>query len=254
MDSPSIPKRRWLFRFGKRLKFGIDALIAAQSKVGNPPVFAAELFPWVDLLERNCSVIRAEVDALLTKRETIPTFHDVSPDQRLISHGQQWRSFFLWGVGYRAEANCQRCPQTAAVLENIPGLVTAFFSILAPAAHIPAHAGLTKQIVNCHLPLIVPQAALPGTNGCRMRVDNQIVHWQSGKCVVFDDTYMHEVWNETAETRVVLLLQVKRPVRQPARMLGDFFLWAVRRTGYVQEARRNIEKWESAQQMLEKAR
>ena len=39
--------------------------------------------------------------------------------------------------------------------------------------------------------------------------------WREGKSLVFDDTYEHEAWNETDATRVVLFLDVVRPLRQP---------------------------------------
>ena len=245
-------KRGRLFQAGKRLRRWVNRIIATHSKVGDPPVFAPELFPWVPVLEQGWPAIKADLEALLAKPDAIPTFHAVSPDQKRISHGTQWRSFFLWGFGYRITGNCERCPDTAAVLEQIPGLVTAFFSILAPGAHIPPHRGVTKRIVNCHLALMVPRQASQPEDRCRMLVDDQVVTWEPGKCVVFDDTYQHAVWNPTQEMRVVLLLQVKRPIRQPGRFLGDLFLWLVRRSPYVQDARRNLARWENAQHKLEK--
>ncbi len=228
-----------------------DRVMTAQSLVGSPPVFEDGVFPWTAWVERNWRDIRAEVEVLLQDRARIPTFHGVSPDQYRISTGVQWRSFFLWGMGYKAPANCARCPKTAKVLDNIPGLTTAFFSILAPGTHIPRHAGVTRRLLNCHLALIVPERPLEGTEGCRMEVDDQTVRWREGSCVVFDDTYQHEVWNDTAETRVVLLMQFKRPLRLPARLLGDFFLSLIRLSPYVRDARRNIENWERAYQRIE---
>ena len=169
-------------------------------------------------------------------------------DQRRIAD-DRWRSFFLWGFGYKVEANARRCPQTAEILSQMPDLVTAFFSILEPGVHIPRHRGVSKRIINFHLALKVPS----GVGDCRIAVDDQIVRWQEGKCIVFDDTYFHEVWNDTQERRVVLLLQFKRPIRQPGKFLGDLFLALVRLSPYVQEARRNIAAWENAQQQMEKS-
>ncbi len=223
----------------------------AQSLVGNPPVFEEGLFPWTAWVEQNWRDIRAEVDLLLQDRARIPTFHAVSPDQYRISSGEQWRSFFLWGMGYKVPTNCARCPKTTWVLESIPGLTTAFFSILAPGTHIPRHRGVTRRLLNCHLALIVPERPIDGTAGCRMMVENETVRWREGSCVVFDDTYPHEVWNDTAETRVVLLVQFKRPLRQPARLVGDLFLNLVRLSPYVRDARRNIADWERAYQQIE---
>jgi beta-hydroxylase len=245
-------KRGPLFKMVKRLRLWLNRVLAAHSEVGNPAVFDSGAFPWIGELERHWPAIRAEVEALLGNRDEIPTFHNVSPDQYKISKGDQWRSFFLWGFGYSVAANCARCPQTTWALECVPGLTTAFFSILAPGTHIPRHHGVSKRLINCHLALIVPQRPRPGTSGCRIAVDDKILRWEEGKCLVFDDTFPHEVWNDTDETRVVLFLQFKRPLRQPGRVLGDLFLTAVRYSPYVQEARRNINAWEAAQQRIER--
>ena len=74
--------------------------------------------------------------------------------------------------------------------------------------HIKAHRGSYKGVLRCHLGLIVPE---PRTN-VRMRVGDKMIYWEEGKCVIFDDTHKHEVWNETNGIRVVLLLDFCRPL------------------------------------------
>ena len=64
--------------------------------------------------------------------------------------------------------------------------------------------------------------------------------------LVFDDTYRHEVWNDTGAARVVLLVQFERPLRQPGKFFADFFMGFVRRSAFVQEARDNIVSWNAA--------
>jgi beta-hydroxylase len=49
----------------------------------------------------------------------------------------------------------------------------------------------------------------------------------------------------------VLLIQFKRPLRLPGRLLGDLFLGAVKRSPFVQEARRNLAAWDDAQKLLD---
>lgn len=150
-------------------------------------------------------------------------------------------SFFLWGYGYRIDDNANLCPRTTALVESIPGLNTAFFSILAPGTRIPPHRGVSKGLITCHLGLVVPD-----DGDVRMRVGDRIVRWSEGETLVFDDSYDHEVWNDSARTRVVLLIQFARPLRQPGRMFADLFLGIVRRSAFVQEARSNLARWNAA--------
>ena len=238
--------RPLVIRFGKHLRGFFDRLIAAGSLVPTDPVLDVRAFPWTQALRDDWQVIRDEALAVALRGEAAPSLATISPDHRAIAEVGKWRSFFLWGYGYRIDANADRCPRTAALVERIPGLNSAFFSILAPGAHIPAHRGVTKGLITCHLGLFVPR-----DGDVRMRVHDRVVRWAEGETLVFDDTYQHEVWNDTAATRVVLLIQFERPLRQPARWIADTFLGVVKRSAFVQEARENIDRWNAAVKQLD---
>ena len=149
------------------------------------------------LLREHWEAIRDEARAVALVGNAAPSLATISPDHRAIAEVNKWRSFFLWGYGYPIHDNLARCPRTAQVVASIPGLNSAFFSILAPGTHIPDHRGVTKGLITCHLGLIVPR-----DGDVRMRVHDRIVRWAEGETLVFDDTYQHEVWNETNGVRL----------------------------------------------------
>ncbi|MGL5078248.1 MAG: aspartyl/asparaginyl beta-hydroxylase domain-containing protein, partial [Waterburya sp.] len=122
----------------------------------------------------------------------------------------------------------------------IPGLKTAFFSILLPDKHIPEHRGPYKGVLRCHLPLKVPQAK----EQCGIRVAQEIRHWEEGKCLVFDDSYPHEAWNKTDEIRVVLFLDIVRPTIFPASLLNHFLLNLIRWSPFIKDAQKNQNQWD----------
>lgn len=244
---PALSDR--LFRIGKRLRHRVSAVVAESSKVGDAPLYDPAIFPWIATLEGQWPAIRAELQAVLAHEAAIPPLADISPDHRRIAPPGKWKSFFLHGYGYRLEENLRRCPATAAAVAAVPGLNSAFFSILAPGAHIPRHRGVTKAILTAHLGLVVPRAA----QRCRMQVADQIVHWQEGETLVFDDTFHHEVWNETREWRAVLLIQFRRPVGLLGKIAGGLFLFGVKRSRFVQDARAELGRWEGAMRRLERA-
>lgn len=240
-------KRPLLIRAGKRMRGFFDRIIGASSLVSNAPVLNVRDFAWTQLLRDNWEAIRDEALATaLAREDAAPSLARISPDHRAIAPVDKWRSFFLWGYGYRIEENLDRCPVTRSVVAQIPELNSAFFSILAPGTHIPAHRGVTKGLLTCHLGLIVPRGG-----DVRMRVKNRIVRWAEGETLMFDDTYDHEVWNDAGATRVVLLIQVRRPLRQPGKWVADAFLGIVRRSAFVQEARANVMRWNQAMKALD---
>ena len=238
--------RPLIVRLGKHLRGVFDRLIASSSQAANDPVLDVRDFPWTAALRDNWQAIRDEVVAVALRRDAAPSLATISPDHRAIAEVDMWRSFFLWGYGYPVDENLVRCPATAKVVGQVPGLNSAFFSILAPGTHIPDHRGVTKALITCHLGLIVPR-----DGDVRMRVDDRIVRWAEGETLVFDDTYNHEVWNDTDGTRVVLLVQFGRPLRQPGKWIADMFMRLVRRSAFVQEARDNVLRWNAAMKQMD---
>jgi beta-hydroxylase len=244
-EAAAKAKRPFIVRYGKHLRGLFDWLIAGSSLVPNDPVLDVRDFAWTEHLRANWQAIRDEAIAVALDRNA-PSLASISPDHRAIAPVDMWRSYFLWGYGYCVEENLAACPVTTATVARIPDLNSAFFSILAPGTHIPAHRGVTKGLITCHLGLIVPR-----DGDVRMRVDDRIVRWAEGETLVFDDTYNHEVWNDTANTRVVLLIQVKRPLRHPGKWIADTFFSIIRRSAFVQEARDNVMAWNAAMNQLD---
>lgn len=245
-------RRRLVKTTGRRIIKRVADLMVRQSLVADRPVHNAGDYPFIAPIEADWRKIRAELDALLKHRASLPAFHEISPDQQYISHGDHWKVFILFGFGVASERNCARCPETAKLLRSVPGLQSAWFSILAPRYHIPEHRGVTKSLLRTHLGLIIPTER----DNCRMRVGDQIVRWEPGKCIVFDDFFRHEVWNDTNEERVVLIFDFERPMRMVGRIVNKILLWGIKRSAYFKDAERNLKNWderlESAVQTADK--
>lgn len=180
------------------------------------PFYDRALFPWLETLEAATPVIRAELDALLAD-----SFDDFAPyiaypkgapvnQWGELNHSRKWTSLWLWKDGVREDLVCERCPQTAALLESLPmcrqdGFApTAVFSALQPHTHIPAHTGSSNVRLLTHLPLILPGPA-------RFRVGNTVRDWEMGQAWVFDDTIEHEAWNDADQMRVILIFDIWNP-------------------------------------------
>lgn len=234
-------------RFWRKIKKPSHKIIQAieratvrYSAVGDKTFFDTEDFPWTKDLEANWQVIRAELDEVLKERELLPHFYEISRDQYKLSGDDLWKTYFLYGFGYKSEVNCAKCPETTRLMEQIPGMKTAMFSILAPGKHIPAHRGPYKGVLRCHLGLQVPEPKAQ----CRIRVDNDIRHWEEGRCMVFDDTFEHEVWNDTDGQRVVLFIDIVRPFRQPVKAINQAVIKVIQWSPFVQNGKKNQRAWE----------
>jgi aspartyl/asparaginyl beta-hydroxylase (cupin superfamily) len=203
------------------------------SAVSCDPFLDPAEFGWTQLLEDHYPAIRAEAEQVLRVRDALPNFQDIAPESLQITDDDQWKTF--WFVGYDVwdDPSCLRCPVTAAVLRAIPGLTTGFFSILGPGKRLPPHYGPYRGVLRHHLALLVPEPR----EKAGIRVGDQVRHWEEGRSLVFDDTYEHEAWNDTDGERVVLFLDIKRPLRPPMNAVNSTIIKAVSRSPFVKKAR-----------------
>ena len=153
-------------------------------------------YPFTNLLESAYPQIREELDRLPLDR--------FKPWYEKDLYTNLWLVYGFYAFGKKLEANCEPCPNTVAALEMIPDLVTAGFSVLLPGTHIKPHRGYTGAVLRCHLGLQVPEA-----EKCVLKVHGVERSWQEGKCLIFDDTSIHEAWNNGQKPRIVLLLDFK---------------------------------------------
>lgn len=183
--------------------------------------FESEEFPWVADVESEWMAIRKELEPLMQRREEIPNFQDYSEGQRALTQDDQWKTFFFYAFGNKEKENCARCPETVRILDKIPGMNTAMFSILGPGKHIPPHRGPYKGVLRYHLGLIIPKP----DGSCRIRVGSDVRPWKEGKSLIFDDSHEHEVWNDSDSYRVVLFVNFVRPTIFPLSAVNQSILW-----------------------------
>jgi beta-hydroxylase len=216
--------------------------VARRSVHGDHPFFEPACFDWIPDVEAQWKTIRAELDSVLA-REAIPQFGEISPDQAHLAEQGKWKTFFFRAYGVNLSENETRCPETARILKTIPGMQTAFFSIHAPKMHVDPHCGPYGGVLRYHLGLKVPQ---PHTD-CRIRVDSEIRSWQEGRSLVFDDTYEHEVWNDSARERVILFVDFERPLGPVLRVVNRFFIKVIAMSPLVQDGIKRYEEWKKTQ-------
>ncbi|MEP6484683.1 MAG: aspartyl/asparaginyl beta-hydroxylase domain-containing protein [Rudaea sp.] len=176
--------------------------------------FARELFPWYGTLEDNTAVIKNELVALLGEQGNFEPFLDIpTPElvpQYLGGEKPNWDALFFYRHGRRYDENCARCPETTRIIESLPLVRIAehapeiCFSILTPGTHILPHHGSTNTRLVTHLPLLVPP-------DCALTVGGERHVWEEGRCITFDDTFEHEAWNRSNQTRAVLIVDVWNP-------------------------------------------
>ena len=154
-------------------------------------------------------------------------------------HDGQWDWHSYIQNGKRSSSFQSHCPKTSKIIDEIGSqhlfanvddssgnnpFGFCFFSTLSGKSKIRPHFGPMNLRLRIHLPLIVPCTSFPDrttttkkpaeTNDrilCGLRVGTQTRQWIPGKAIVLDDSYEHEVWNDTESPRVILLVDIWHP-------------------------------------------
>jgi aspartate beta-hydroxylase len=133
-------------------------------------------------------------------------------EEPLVASGA-WELAMFHEGGMRYDATCRRFPRTAAILDDAPEEIrqagVVMLSWLKPGTYIVPHCGFSNARLRIHLPLRPAQEAT-------MRVGDRTLTWQYGRCLVFDDSFEHEVRHEGDKPRLVLLLDIFHPALSAA--------------------------------------
>jgi beta-hydroxylase len=111
-------------------------------------------------------------------------------------------------------------PNLVRILKGVPQIQTCAVSVLQDGVHIPIHVGYYKGIMRYMIPIIVPK----DRENVFLCVNEIKYCWTEGVGVLWDDTYPHKVYNNTDEIRVVIYMDVVRPLRWGLNRLNLFIL------------------------------
>jgi aspartate beta-hydroxylase/beta-hydroxylase len=188
----------------------------------------ARTAPALESIAAHYDEILAELTPLLAAREALPRYHEVDPFERGISIGpdpdRDWRIFLLYAMGEVPAIARLRCPKTLDAILRVPDLFQAMFSVLDPGKSVPPHSGPYRGYLRYHLGLVVPKIDPP-----TLRVKDLRYSWRERESILFDDSWDHEVINTSPEMRVVLIIDILRPLPAiPARINRLISDWIIR--------------------------
>ncbi len=186
-----------------------NALMYLFSAVPNTPVQDVNNFPELLKVRENWEMIRDEAKRLyeaghIQKSEK----HNDLAFNTFFKRG--WKRFYLKWYGDVHPSAVELCPKTVELVKSIPTINAALFALLSPRSKLGEHRDPFAGSLRYHLGLMTPNSDL-----CRIYIDGTPYAWRDGKDILFDETFIHSVNNDTDETRVILFCDVARPMRTP---------------------------------------
>lgn len=194
-----------------------NALIYLFSAAPNQPIQDLQDFPDLAPLKQNWQTIRDEAWKLYEGGhiQTAKTYNDVAFNT-LFRRG--WKRFYLKWYGDIFPSARRLCPKTVELVRAIPSVNAALFAFMSRQSTLGEHRDPFAGSLRYHLGLITPNS-----DRCRIYVDGTPYAWRDGEAVVFDETYIHSVTNDTDQDRIILFCDVSRPICNPlVRALNRF--------------------------------
>jgi aspartyl/asparaginyl beta-hydroxylase (cupin superfamily) len=178
-----------------------------------PEIAVFDHLDWFESLEKHWETIRNEFFAVSHDIIGKPYVHaaaTLGPVWNSLKGSTRWRSIHLYQEGQPVKDIIRKFPKTCEALAEAPLVLMdgapleVFFSVLEPGTQIPPHFGLANCRLTCHLPLVIPDE-------CGIRVNSIDYHWTEGEVFAFDDSFRHEAWNNSTQTRIVLIFETWAP-------------------------------------------
>jgi len=181
--------------------------------------WSPEEFPWCQLIESAFAAIKEELIDLTGELNSWPRVggdhRETGKEDGTVLRSGTWQEIVLFGRG----GDVSLAPRTCALLEHhIPDAIDLcnkhageiIFSALGPHTHISPHCAATNIRLTGHLGMIIPVCS-NSVRKCQIRVGSEWRSWQEGRFLFFDDSFEHEVVNDTDSVRVVLLIRFWHP-------------------------------------------
>jgi len=209
----------------------INCLFYAFSKEKASAYISVEKFPELKVLQDNWQIIRDEAISLNNEAH-IKASADLDDLGFNSFFRTGWKRFYLKWYGANLKSAEQLCPKTLQLLNQLPSVKGAMFTMLPPGSRLGKHRDPYAGSLRYHLGLVTPNS-----DDCYISVDGQNYSWRDGEAVMFDETYIHHAENKTDQNRIILFLDVKRPVNF---FLVDFINEIFSRVVVAASATKNI--------------
>jgi beta-hydroxylase len=183
-----------------------NVLLYMFSGVPNKPVLPVETFPELRKISDNWQTIREEAVRLFDEgRIRSATANNDWGFYSFFKSG--WKRFYLkWYDDVLPSAQAL-CPKTVALVQSIPSIKGAMFTVLPAGAKLGGHRDPFAGSLRYHLGLVTPNS-----EACRIVVDGVPCSYYDGKGFVFDETFIHWAENRTDTNRIIFFCDVERPM------------------------------------------
>lgn len=195
----------------------VNFILTYSSKGRQTAVLETKTVPGLDVIKENYHIIRDEAQALLDAGvfQRPPSVDE--PGFNTFEKGG-WRKYTLkWFANECRDAAVEMCPRTCSLLDKVPAIQSAMFTVLPPDGKVGRHHDPIASSLRYHVGLVTPNS-----DQCALVLDGKRYPLHDGEELLFDQTFLHSAVNQTDQIRVILSCDVeKTQLRGVARRLAN---------------------------------
>ncbi|MBL34946.1 MAG: lipid A hydroxylase LpxO [Oceanospirillaceae bacterium] len=185
----------------------VNAFLALFSKIKTEPYPDRSHFPELQEIREHWQQIRDEAEALQSGGliQAAGNNDDLGFNS-FFKRG--WTRFYLSWYGVTPPSAEQYAPFTCNLIKRYPNIRAAMFTRLPAGGELRQHRDPYGGSLRYHLGL-----STPNSDDCHILVDGIPYAWRDGEDVIFDETYLHEVHNNTDQDRLIFFCDIEKPMR-----------------------------------------
>jgi aspartyl/asparaginyl beta-hydroxylase (cupin superfamily) len=176
-----------------------------------------------DLSNENLNLIEKYKENILNETLNLCTQNryknwEIWPEKDLYNNEDGWKIFPFYAFDFWIKENCKKCPSVYNFLKKIKGLKLATLSKLSPGTKLNIHQGWgshSNHVIRCHYGLVIPEEAYSSYIYVEDDYDSTTKNKQYHKkfeWIIFDDSKPHYAENSGSTDRIVLIIDVLRPL------------------------------------------
>jgi len=186
------------------------------NELQNQDIWKREEFSWVPEFEKLTPIVQEFITTLENAiwEEVGGDHRDSGQRDKDVLRAGAWTEYVFFGQGKVTNG-----PIAEAIQSIIPdavemarlGLGEIILSRMCPGTIVAPHCAPSNTRLTAHLGIRIPKKSSEDDTTCAICINGRWHSWEEGKVLIFDDSYEHEVRNQTLEERVVLLVRFWHP-------------------------------------------
>ncbi|HRN93160.1 MAG: aspartyl/asparaginyl beta-hydroxylase domain-containing protein [Chitinophagales bacterium] len=191
---------------------------------------------WVKDFQDNIQAIQAEWKSYIANHGKGYQFDEISKDQVELNKDKMWNVVLIYGYSHFIAKELSNFPVLYKLVKKHQKYITlAMFSTTDARKKIPTHHGNNYGVIRLQIGIDIAEP-----ENCYLRVEDKKVYLKEQETFLFDDTFEHELVNDSKHNRTVLLIDMYRPLPWYYQILNKKMNTELAESEYVQSVLRNL--------------